>query len=99
MYSQVLSTSVADAFSYFGDPSTTETETFIRYFDRLFDCLNVRNLSDRLQVHKKEKSNCKLMLIVCMWWLSHDFLSYLDNWQASLVACTDVTAEAKKRCF
>lgn len=43
---QVLSKSVADAFAYFGDVSTTETETFVRNFDRLFDCLNVRSLSE-----------------------------------------------------
>ena len=82
MYSQVLNTSVADAFSYIGDPSKTEAETFIQYFDCLFDCLHVHmcliaymcrtdlkpytSLEDcRLQVHKKEKSNCKL-LIFCM---------------------------------
>ena len=42
----VLSKSVADAFAYFGDVSTTETEKFVRNFDRLFDCLNVRSLSE-----------------------------------------------------
>ena len=45
-HTQVLSKSVADAFAYFGDPSTSETETFVRHFDRLFDCLNVRSLSE-----------------------------------------------------
>ena len=40
---QVLSSSVADAFEYFGDPETTETEHFVHQFDRLFDCLNVRS--------------------------------------------------------
>lgn len=43
---QVLSKSVADALAYFGDPKTEETEKFIRYFDKLFDCLNVRSLSE-----------------------------------------------------
>ena len=42
----VGSKSVADAFAYFGDASTTETERFIHQFDRLFDCLNVRSLSE-----------------------------------------------------
>ena len=36
---------MADAFAYYGDPATTETEKFVRKFDRLFDCLNVRSLS------------------------------------------------------
>ena len=43
---QVLSSSVADAFKYFGDPETTETEHFVRQFDRLFDCLNVRSSTE-----------------------------------------------------
>ena len=32
--------------AYFGDPTTKETEFLIRQFDRLFDCLNVRSLSE-----------------------------------------------------
>lgn len=35
---KALSKSVADGFAYFGDASMTETETFVRHFDRLFDC-------------------------------------------------------------
>ena len=37
---------MADALAYFGDTSTSETETFIRNFDRWFDCMNVRSLSE-----------------------------------------------------
>lgn len=37
---------MADAFAYYGDPATSETELFVRNFDRLFDCLNVRSLSE-----------------------------------------------------
>ena len=44
--SQALSKSVSDAFKYFGDASTTETEKFILMFDHFFDCLNVRCLSE-----------------------------------------------------
>lgn len=39
---QVLSTSVADAFSFFSQDETSETENFVRKFDRFFDCMNVR---------------------------------------------------------
>ena len=42
---KVLSKTVADAFAYFGDPSTRETQKFILMFDRLFDCLNVRDFN------------------------------------------------------
>lgn len=36
---------MANALAYFGDPDTSETEIFLRHFDRFFDCLNVRNKS------------------------------------------------------
>ena len=36
-----MSTSVANAFEYFGEPDTKETQQFIRHFDYFFDCLNV----------------------------------------------------------
>jgi len=32
---------VVDAFAYFADDSTTETERFARYFDCFFDCMIV----------------------------------------------------------
>lgn len=51
---QALSRSVADALAYFGDPSTKETEYFVRQFDRLFDCLNVRSLSEWMQKKKPD---------------------------------------------
>ncbi len=42
IYIQVLSQSVANAFAYFDDPDTTETQCFVSIFDRFFDSLNVR---------------------------------------------------------
>lgn len=53
---QVLSKSVADAFAHFEDPATTETQIFVRNFDRMFDCLNVRSLSEW---RKKKKPDLK----------------------------------------
>ena len=38
----MLSESVANALAFYGDPATKETERFVRYFDKFFDCLNVR---------------------------------------------------------
>ena len=35
-----------DALSYLGKPETSETEIFVRKFDRIFDCLNVRSLTE-----------------------------------------------------
>ena len=43
---QVLSSSVANAFAYFKDESTSETELFVRMCDKFFDLLNVRCFSE-----------------------------------------------------
>ena len=51
-----MSKSVADAFVYYGDTETKETETLCRMFDRFFDCLNVRSLSEW---QKKKKPDLK----------------------------------------
>ena len=53
-FSQVLSKSVHDAFSYFGDAKTKETEKFVLNFDRFFDCLNVRSLNEWAAKHKPD---------------------------------------------
>lgn len=53
---QVLSETVSNAFKYFDDPTTRETQRFISYFDRVFDCLNVRSLSEW---QRKKKLNLK----------------------------------------
>ena len=37
---QVLSSSVANGLSYFGDPDTKATEEFCRIMYKIFDCLN-----------------------------------------------------------
>lgn len=59
---QVLSKTTADLFAYFGDPSTTETQKFIRMFDKLFDCLNVRSLTQWI---KKMKPDLKPSVHKC----------------------------------
>ena len=43
---------MADASAYFADDSTTETERFVRYFDRFFDCMNVRCFTECFE-HRK----------------------------------------------
>ncbi len=50
----MLSKSVHDALSYFGDPTTKATETFVLMFDRLFDCLNVRHPSQWISKKKAD---------------------------------------------
>lgn len=64
-----MSTSVANAFAHFGDPETSETEHFIRQFDRFFDCLNVRSPTEGYQKRKESlkpyTSSDDARLVVC----------------------------------
>ncbi len=67
---QVLSKSVADAFQYYGNLETVETERFIRLVDRFFDCLNVRSVSEwvtKLKPDRKPyyKHNDDRMKVCC----------------------------------
>ncbi len=41
--------------SYYGDPSTMETEKFVRHMDKFFDCLNVRSLSEWSHKRKPDR--------------------------------------------
>ena len=50
----MLSESVANGLSYYGQSSTTETEKFVRIFDKFFDCVNVRAIGE---VATKRKPN------------------------------------------
>lgn len=49
---QVMSSTVADALTFYNDDETTETRVFIRHIDNFFDCLNVRS---HLEGVKKRK--------------------------------------------
>lgn len=51
---KVLSTTVATALQYDGNPETRETERFVRNFDKFFDLMNVRSLEEGI---KKRKPN------------------------------------------
>ncbi len=37
---------MSDAFAYFADPSTEQTQKFVLMFDRFFDCVNVRSFTE-----------------------------------------------------
>lgn len=51
---QILSSSVANALAYFGDTDTKETEYFVHQFDRFFDCLNIRSLTEWYEKKKPD---------------------------------------------
>ena len=42
----MLSTSVAEAFGFEKNSDTSETERFVRTFDKFFDLMNVRSLKE-----------------------------------------------------
>ena len=43
---------MADALSFYGYDNTSETERFVRLFDKFFDCLNVRSTDEYIQQRK-----------------------------------------------
>ena len=47
---------MANALDYYGDPDTAETRTFVRNFDRFFDCLNVWCTQE--SIHKRKPDLC-----------------------------------------
>ncbi len=50
---QVLSETVANGLKiYAGPEDTSETEKFVRTFDKFFDCLNGRNLKEHILERK-----------------------------------------------
>ena len=51
---QVLSASVANALEYHGDSDSTETATFVRLFDRCFDCFNARSIDESIKKRKPD---------------------------------------------
>lgn len=49
-----MSNSVAKGLEFSGDLETTETQRFCSMFDRFFDCLNGRNLSEHIKRRKPD---------------------------------------------
>ena len=45
---QVLSKSVGEAFAYYGDDDTAETERFVTIFNKFFDLMNTRSLEEEI---------------------------------------------------
>ena len=45
---------MADAFSLEGNDGLRETERFVRFFDKFFDCMNVRNFNEAVYKRKPD---------------------------------------------
>ena len=78
---QVLSLTVASAFSHYSLEETEETEKFVWYFDKFFDCLNVRSLSECVHSRKpdlrpyRNPDDPRLQVIHNI----HNFILYLSS--------------------
>ena len=74
VFQKVLSNSVSKALEYFGDPSTLETQKFTGLFDRMFDCLNVRNTVEwrnKIKPDLKPYSSSSDPRLEVQWTLTH----------------------------
>uniref|UniRef100_A0A1X7TLV3 Uncharacterized protein n=1 Tax=Amphimedon queenslandica TaxID=400682 RepID=A0A1X7TLV3_AMPQE len=94
---KVLSETVADIFTYIGDESTKVTQKFVLLFDKLFDCLNIR---DDTQWCQKEKPDLKPYREIDddrFEWLEETFLGYLNEWKASVISRTDLSKDAQSK--
>ena len=50
-----MSKSVADAIALEEDESLTETERFVRNFNKFFDCMNIRCLTEHIHSRNPDK--------------------------------------------
>lgn len=76
----MLSETVANAFDFYGDEGTLETQRFILKFDTFFDCLNGRHPSEHI---KRRKPNLKPYTSpvderfkVCLTTIMHENVNY-----------------------
>lgn len=51
----MLSSTVADALTFYNEEDTMETRVFIRHMDYFFDCLNVRNDTEGIKKRKPQR--------------------------------------------
>ncbi|XP_065842085.1 uncharacterized protein [Oscarella lobularis] len=77
---QVLSTSVANGLEYYKVKDSEETVRFCRVFDKVFDCLNVRGLTN-VKENRRGHGSADDDRIK---WLEEEFLGYLKEWDNSV---------------
>ncbi|XP_064619457.1 uncharacterized protein LOC135482905 [Lineus longissimus] len=95
---QVLSTSVADAFRIVGGHDTTSVEKFVRMMDQFFDCLNVSN---RCTGARKRKPVLEPYTSPDDWrfkWLEEDFPhGFIDQWEAEAQAVPNLSKDQRNQ--
>lgn len=93
----MLSKTVADLFTYAEDPSTVETQRFIRIFDKLFDCLNVRDLHQWVQKRKPDLKPYHKVDDERFEWLETVFLGYLNEWETAARSRSDLNEKEREK--
>ena len=70
-----MSESVANALQFYGQSETKETERFIKFFDKFFDCLNVRGVNEDVTKKKPNLSPFRSpndqCLVVCLTYINY----------------------------
>ena len=78
--SQVLSESVGVCLKEFGPPEAQGTAEFCQWFDKFFDCFNVRNTVEHIRKRKEFLAPYQSPHDKRFKWLD-EFLTYLDEWK------------------
>jgi hypothetical protein len=94
---QVLSESVGKAMKLVGGSEMEQTSHFVLMFDRFFDIFNVTNFTNSLHQRKPFKAPFRKGDDFRLTWLEHEFLKYLDLWEASVDARPGYTRAQKKQ--
>lgn len=80
---QILSATVGNTLSNFGDPSAKGTAEFCLNFDKFFDCFNVRNTVEHKLKNKDFLKEYRSENDERFAWLD-SFLLYLEEWKQSI---------------
>lgn len=76
---QILSCTVANALEELYGENISETVHFIRTFNKLFDCLNVRNLLEGRNKRNPDLNPYRNVNVPRLAWLRNDFLEYIKE--------------------
>lgn len=94
---QVLSETVSNALLKEGGEEAKETAIFVNIFDKFFDCLNVRNLTDGKTKRKMFQDPYRSGTDFRLKWLEETFLPYLEEWEAEVDAINGLTSKQKEQ--
>ncbi|XP_070567945.1 uncharacterized protein [Ptychodera flava] len=80
----------------YGDGHRATVE-FVRHFDKFFDCLNVRSMTEGFKKRKPNLLPYRSPNDERLTWLETDFLNYLQNWDERVEAREHISKQNKNR--